>query len=120
MKGEIKNAKITGVTLSMADHGCLTYGIAVEGEGCGFVYGGYCLGHGYIGAKQFDASGKGLEAMMRVMDAVGVERWEDLKGRYIRYVDPGWGGTVDKIGNIVEDKWFDQREFFSTGKTEQA
>lgn len=118
MKGEIKNAKITGVTLSMADHGCLTYGLTIEGGSCGFVYGGYCLGHGYLGAEQFDASGKGLEAMMRIMDVVGVERWEDLKGRYIRYVDPGWGGTVDKIGNIIADKWFDQREFFSDKKPE--
>lgn len=51
--------------------------------------------------------------MMRIMDTVGVERWEDLKGRYVRVVDPGLGKTVDTIGNILEEKWFNQREFFA-------
>lgn len=113
MKGEIKNARITNVSLSMADHGCLTYGLTLEFGCCGCVYGGYCIGHGYLGAKEFSAYNKGLEAMMRIMDVVGVERWEDLNLRYIRIVDPGFGGVVDTIGNIIEDKWFNQREFFA-------
>ena len=49
---------------------------------------------------------------MRIMDTVGVERWEDLKGKYIRIVDEGWGSSVKKIGNIIEDKWFDIDKFF--------
>lgn len=108
-----RNAKITHVSLTMADHGCLTYFLVLECGSIGCSYGGYCLGHGYLGAKDFDASSKGLEAMMRIMDVVGVERWEDLTGKYIRFVDPGWGGTIDTIGNITEEKWFNQREFFS-------
>ena len=47
------------------------------------------------------------------MDTVGVERWEDLKGKYIRCKVKGWGGTIDEIGNLIEDKWFNIREFFS-------
>lgn len=113
VKGEIKNARITHVSLSMADHGCLTYSLTLEFGCCGCVYGGYCIGHGYLGAKEFSASNKGLEAMMRIMDVVGVERWEDLNLRYIRIVDPGFGGVIDTIGNIIEDKWFNQREFFA-------
>lgn len=117
MKGEIVNAKIESVTLSMMDHGCLTYGLAIQSGCAGCVYGGICIGHGYLGSDHFEASAKGLEAMMRIMDVVGVERWEDLKGKYIRFVDPGLGGTVDSIGNIIEDKWFNQREFFSEKDT---
>ena len=112
MNGEITNAQITDVSLTMADHGCLTYWLTLEWS-CGVGYGGYCLGHGYLGAKEFDASPKGLEAMMRIMDTVGVERWEDLKGKYVRFVDHGLGSSVDTIGNIIEDKWFNQREFFA-------
>lgn len=115
MEGKIANAKITHVSLSMADHGCLTYGLTLESGGTGCVYGGYCIGHGYLGAKEFSASANGLEAMMRIMNVVGVERWEDLKGCYIRFVDPGWGGVISTIGNIIEDKWFDQKEFFEGG-----
>lgn len=110
---EIYNMKITHVSLSMADHGVLTYGLTLEGSGYGVVYGGYVIGHGYLGAKEFHGSAKGIEALMRIMDTVGVERWEDLTGKYVRVFSDGWGSTISKIGNIIEDKWFDAKEFFS-------
>lgn len=110
----IENAKITGTRISMADHGCLTFDLILEGASWGCSFGGYCIGHGYLGAKEFKAdSGGGLVAMMKIMDTVGVERWEDLKGKYIRCKTNGWGGTIDEIGNLIEDKWFNIREFFA-------
>lgn len=118
MKGEPINAYIENVSLTMGEHGCLTYFLSLRMGSYACAYGGYCLGHGYLGANDFDASSKGLEAMMRIMNVVGVERWEDLKGHYARVIDPGMGGTVDAIGNIIEDKWFDQREFFTGVKKE--
>ena len=118
MEKKYINAKITGTSLTMGDHGCLTYLLSLESSGYACNYGGYCLGHGYLGAKEFDASSKGLEAMMHIMNVVGVERWEDLPGSYVRIVDPGLGGTVDTIGNIMKDQWFNQREFFSGERSE--
>lgn len=110
---EIKNVKITNVSLTMADHGCLTFYLTLEGDGWGISYGGYCIGLGFLESDSFTAkNGGGLVAIMRIMDTVGVERWEDLKGKYIRIVDEGWGSSVKKIGNIIEDKWFDIDEFF--------
>lgn len=112
---EILNAKITSVSLTMADHGCLTFWITVEGGGWGVSIGGYCIGHGYLGADNFKVEyGDGLEAMMRIMDTVGVERWEDLKDKYIRVEVNGLFESVKKIGNITENKWFDIKEFFET------
>ena len=109
---KITNMKITNVSLSMADHGCLTFGLTLEGSGFGVVYGGYCIGHGYLGADSFKGNQYGIECLMRIMDTVGVERWEDMKGKYIRIVDNGWGSTITTIGHIIEDKWFDVKEFF--------
>ena len=109
----IENAKITYVTISMADHGVLTFDISLDGGGWGVVYGGYVIGHGYLGAKEFNASGAGLIAMMKIMDTVGVDRWEDLPGKYVRVEVNGWGDKITKIGNIIEDKWFDIKEFFN-------
>lgn len=112
---EILNAKITRVSISMADHGCLTFDLGLKGSGWGIAFGGYCIGHGYLGADEFSAeSGDGLEAMMRIMDTVGVERWEDLTDHYVRVKSDGWGTRITKIGHITDDKWFDIDEFFKS------
>ena len=113
MKDEIENAKITHVSITMADHGCLTFYLTLEGDGWGVNYGGVSIGTGYVGAKDFKGDGKGLEAMMRIMDIVGVTNWEDLEGKYCRIVNPDWGGVVKVIGNILKDKWFDIDKFYN-------
>ena len=114
---EIENAKITNVSLTMEDHGCLTFWITVESTGWGCNIGGYCIGKGYLGASEFNGYGPGLEAMMRVMDTVGVSKWEDLKGEYVRIKRAEWGNTITCIGNILKDKWFDLKDFFVMAQT---
>lgn len=109
---EIQNAKITKVDLSMADHGCLTLELVIEGNGWGCCVGGYVLGHGYVGAEEFNGSSKGIEEIMRIMDVVGVSRFSEMKNKYIRVEIEGWGDSIHKIGNIIEDKWFDYHEFY--------
>ena len=113
---EILNAKITSTSIIMADHGCLTFWVTVEGGGWGVSIGGYSIGHGYLDADEFHGYGPGLEAMMRIMDVVGVDKWEDLNGKYIRVKTNGWGNKVDIIGNITKEKWFNIKEFFETQK----
>ena len=114
---KIVNAKITHVSISMADHGCLTFRITLDGGSWHAGYGGYCIGHGFLGSDTFTVeNGSGLVAMMKIMDTVGVEKWEDLKDKYVRVVDAGWGSKITKIGNILDDKWFDIDEFFKEYK----
>ena len=113
---EIRNAKISNVSITMADHGCLTFWVTLEGGSWGCGFGGYCIGKGCLGAEpdEFTAeSGNGLVAMMRIMDTVGVSNWENLKGQYVRCKIKDWGEGIDEIGNILKDKWFNIREFFS-------
>lgn len=109
---EFENAKITNAELTMEDHGVLTYYITLEGRGWGCNFGGIVIGNGYLGAIEFKGSEKGTEAIMRIMDTVGVNKWNDLKGRYVR-VDIS-DRSIHKIGNIIENKWFDQKEFFGS------
>jgi hypothetical protein len=109
---DIENAKITSVDLSMADHGCLTLRMAIDGGGWGCVYGGYSLGSGYVGAKTFKGSAMGMEYLMRIMDTMDSETLNDLVGRYVRVATKGWGSECKIIGNILEDKWFDPVSFF--------
>lgn len=44
------------------------------------------------------------------MYVVGVSKWEDIKGRYVRVKQED--RLVVGIGNIIKDKWFEPREFF--------
>ena len=117
---KIRNAKITDTSITMGDHGCLTFRIRLESGALCVLYGDYCIGQGFLGSDTFTAdNGSGLVAMMRIMDVVGVERWENLKGKYVRFVDDAWGSPVKKIGNIIEDKWFDIDDFFKNYNKEK-
>lgn len=114
---ETKNVEITDVTLSMSG-GYLRFYVFLEGNGFKGNYGGYVIGHGFLGSKEFSAeNGYGLVAMMNIMNVVGVENWEDLKGKYCRVkIENGCGDTVKAIGHIINDQWFDMREFFKKCK----
>lgn len=115
---KIENAKITSVDLSMADHGCLTLGMGLDGGSWGCVYGGCSLGNGYVGAKEFKGSAAGMEYLMRIMDTMESETLNDLVGRYVRVATKGWGESVKIIGNILSDKWFDSESFFKDKEKE--
>lgn len=111
---EIKNAKITRTMLGREDHGIMTFMIFVEFDKCvGCGIGGYALDQYDRDTKRRVFTGKGLEAISQILEVVGVDQWEKLSGSYIRIKDNGWGSTVDEIGNLMEDKWFNLREFFS-------
>lgn len=64
----------------------------------------------FFNGTSFEGSEKGLEALTRIMDVVGVAKWEDIKGHYVRVKQEN--RLVVGIGNIIEDKWFEPREFF--------
>lgn len=115
---KIENALIESIDLSMANHGCLTLRMDLKGCGWGVTYGAYCLGKGYLGAEDdfFEGSAAGMEYLIRIMDTVGVERFQDLKGKYVRVATKGLGCIVNIIGNIIKDKWFDAKTFFTDKK----
>lgn len=115
---ELWNARITHVDLDMSDHGCITMWLTLDGGGNCVCYGGVCLGHGYVGSKHFDASDKAMVYVMRVMDVIGVSKFSQLRGEYVRVASKGWGDTVKIIGNILKDKWFDSESFFTEEETD--
>lgn len=108
------NAQIKKASLTMANHGCLTMYLTLEGDGRGVQFGGHNLGRGYKGAKTFTGSAKGTEYIMRIMDVVCVSRFEDLEGKYVRVVEVDNDSVVKEIGNIISDKWFNVEDFYNT------
>ena len=82
-----------------------------KGFGCGI--GGFDIGSGYLGSSTFVGDRRGTEAIMRIMDVVGVAKWEDLTGKYVRCKVGTGSGGIDEIGNILHNKWFNIREFYN-------
>lgn len=116
---EIRNAKITSTMLGREDHGILTFMVFVEFgcSGCGI--GGYAIDQYDRGTNKRVFSAKGLEAISKILETVGVDKWEDLPNKYIRVKDNGWGSTIDEIGNLMEEKWFNIREFFANNNNNE-
>lgn len=112
----ISNARIRSTMLGREDHGIMTFMIYIDA--CNFS-----CGVGGFGLDKYDDNIKtrifraeSMEAISKILDVVGVDKWEDLPGKYIRFEDNGWGSTITKIGNIINDKWFNMREFFEKNK----
>lgn len=116
MKSEIINAKITGTMLGFEDHGIMTCFIYLEMDGGGVGFGGYGLDEYDKNKEKRVGVGVGLDFIREIMEVVGVEKWEDLKGKYIRLDAEGWGGKALGIGNIMKDKWLYPEEFFNEFK----
>lgn len=109
---ETRNAIITETMFGREDHGILTFMIFVKFGGCGCGIGGYALDMYDRQIERRVYSARGMEAIANILDVVGVDSWEKLKGSYIRVKDAGWGNPISEIGNLMEDKWFNLKEFF--------
>lgn len=109
---EINNAKITGTMLGFEDHGIMTFFIYLEWDGAGIGFGGYALDQYDKALDRRVGVGYSLDLLKEIMEVVGVEKWEDLKGQYVRVESEGWGGKALAIGNLLKDKWVNPEEFF--------
>lgn len=114
-KIEIKNAIIQNTHLGFEDHGVFTCYLWLDYGGIQQSFGGYSLdtpvkkltgGYPYRRGTDY-----GMEFINLVLRTVGVEKWEDLKGKYIRVCTPtGLGsGPIIKIGHIIKDIWFEPK-----------
>lgn len=110
---EIINAKITGTSLGWEDHGILTAWITLEMDGSGISMGGFALDEWDEGLdRRIDKQGLTGEYIRAVLETLELEKWEDLKGTYVRLDSEGWGGRALGIGHLMKDKWFRPDEFF--------
>lgn len=83
-------------------------------ERCGCGFGGYMLDTYDAEKKCRVGTAQGLEAIMQLMKALEVEKWEDLKGEYIRCeIGRTRGGRITKVGHLIKDQWFSFEEFFN-------
>jgi len=113
-KGHVINAKIGYTTLGVEDHGIMTFMIGMEWDGSGQGMGGYALDSW---SKEQDKRVGHADSIMMIRDiieTVGVDSWEKLKGQYVRIVreSDSWSARIIGIGHIVEDKWCFLSDYF--------
>lgn len=96
--------------LGLEGHGIMSCYLHLEFQSGGCGFGGYAFDDWDKAKERRVGVAFGTESIMRILDTVGVEKWEDLKGKYIRVETEGWGGGIPKIGHIIKDKWFSFKE----------
>ena len=120
---EIKNAKIVKTKLYMYNN-MFTFDLVLDFDHYGEVFKTISFGGYRIGFKTdepnalYNAEDTGLIAIMRILETVGVDSWEDLAGQYIRIKDNGFG-PINEIGHIMENKWFNIKDFFENAEKDK-
>lgn len=106
--GQIMRIKST--RLGYEDHGILTAFLHCEGDGSGIGVGGYCLDQPRDkDARDYERTGTayGLDHIIRIIETVGVESWEQLPGKDIIVLykgNAGWGGSSAGIAGLHNGK----------------
>jgi len=98
------NAQITSTMLGFEDHGILTCFLMLEQKGAVQGFGGYRLD-----APKNVQPPMGTFWVKRILETVGVQKWEDLPGKYVRVVGEKFG-DITGIDHITEDRWFYPRK----------
>jgi hypothetical protein len=119
MTPEIANAQIKSTMLGIEDHGIMTFFVFLEwggGMGCGM--GGYALDQPNGRGLPRIGSGPSYQAIRNILEILKLEKWEQLPGTFCRIEYNGLGRGIDKIGHIIEDRWFDLKEHMKAVKDE--
>lgn len=117
----LHNAKIKSTRLGFEDHGIMTFFLDIEYSKCsGQGVGGYSLCEPYKINDKIHRYGtaNGMDLIMRILNVVGVQSWEDLPGKYIRVYSNNT--DVGAIFNILDDRglWF--RSHFISNNSDQS
>lgn len=102
MKNEVANARIESTRLGFGnDHGFLDHMLFLDYGGWPKGWGGYVLG--FQDGRPSITSIAG-DAIIAILNTIGVTDWEELKGKHCRAYKQAWG-TLYGIGNFLKDKW---------------
>ena len=113
----IENGKIRDTMLGIEDHGIMTCWLSLDFSSAGQGFGGYAMDSFSREQKGRIGDGKSIMAIRKILETVGVEKWEDLKGKYVRVKRSTAFGKIDAIGHIVEEKWFSFEEHYKDVQT---
>lgn len=101
------NAQIKCTKLGFRN-GILTFSLALDIQGGGVVcVGGYAMDRYDEKKEKRVGTEYGTSVIMRILEVVGVNTWEELNGKYIRIKNCSLGDMVTAIGNLMKEEWVD-------------
>lgn len=113
---KIINAQITRTSLSCSECGIFSFEIWLKGsDGENYRFGERCLDTYDQDMKRRIGTAKGMDFLMQTLITIGVDRWEELPGKYVRIVITEKNIqyiSVSVIGNLMKDKWLDAEAFW--------
>lgn len=99
---------IRATRLGYEDHGILTADITVEWPGGGVSVGGYCLDQNDKDRGRGSRKGTayGLDHIIRILEVVGVSKWESLVGQKVIVLFNGtsvWGAQSVGLAHATDE-----------------
>ena len=107
MNDGIRNAQIIDTFLGFVDHGRFTAIISAKSGSSVQDFGMHTL--------EYEAYG--IVYLERLLEAVGVSCWKDLKGKHVRVQSRD--GLLVAIGHIIDDRWFNPRRDLAKEPTDE-
>lgn len=112
---KIVNARIVKTMLGFEKEiGVCTWNITLETSDFYTTFGGYRIDRiektGEICGEAF-----GLTSLLRMLQALEISTWEELKDKYIRVqleIDSTGACRLVAVGHLMKDTWFNLREFY--------
>ena len=116
MTTKIVNARIVKTMLGFEKEiGVCTWNITLETSDFYTTFGGRRID--VIDKKTGEVSGDslGLTSLLRMLQALEISTWEELKDKYIRVqleIDSTGACRLVAVGHLMKDTWFNLREFY--------
>lgn len=108
----VQNGLITGTMLGVEDHGIMTFLLYIEDEYGTCGYGGWSLDSYDKDKEERVGTARGMQAIMEILECLEVDRWEKLKGTYVRCLVPKNQSKILSIGHITKNKWVNLDNIF--------
>ena len=113
---EIVNAKIVKTKLGLeSEIGVYSWGITLETPEFHAMYGGYRIDCRDEKTGGIQGDRLGLTSIIKLLEALEIDTWEELKGAYVRVqleTDYLHGCKLIAVGHLMKNKWFNISEFY--------
>lgn len=122
--------KIESTQLGYEDHGIPTFFLTFDFGGAGQGFGGYAWAEYNKQEDRQEGTAAGADLILRILDACGVENWEDIVGKtmYALYENEHYGQPIIGIKSLpfehggtflIKDwqkKWFPEKDKIANPK----